>query len=259
VDQGGIVEFPAQPGEFVWDKSTEPSIFYGPLGENLKKTWEVLKKRFTMGGDTAKDQRIYYFNIKEIIGNKYGTASPVPFRVVDERAAIDMDIAIRCFGEYSYRITNPMLFYKNVCGNISQAYLRSEIDSQLKSELLTALQPAFARISEMGVRYSAIPGHTTELAKVLKEELSEQWKEYRGIEIQRVGVSSVKASEEDEQKIKEMQQDAAYMDPRRAAAYTVRTDGQAKVAAASNAAGAATGFMGMGMAPPGWNRPSGSC
>ncbi len=249
VEQGFIVDLCAEPGEYTYDASTEPSLLDGgKLGDNIKAVFGNIGKRFAFGGVAPKDQRVYYFNTKEIIGNKYGTASPVPFRVVDERAAIDIDIAIRCFGEYSYKITNPMLFYKNVCGNISSAYQRTEIDSQLKSELLTALQPAFARISEMGVRYSAIPGHTQELAKALKEELSEQWKEYRGIEIQRIGVSSVKASEEDERTIKQMQQDAAYMDPRRAAAYTVRTDGQAKVAAASNAAGAATGFFGMGMA-----------
>ena len=249
VEQGFIVDLCAEPGEYTYDASTEPSLLDGgKLGDNIKAVFGNIGKRFAFGGVAPKDQRVYYFNTKEIIGNKYGTASPVPFRVVDERAAIDMDISLRCFGEYSYKITNPMLFYKNVCGNISSAYQRTEIDSQLKSELLTALQPAFARISEMGVRYSAIPGHTQELAKALKEELSEQWKEYRGIEIQRIGVSSVKASEEDERTIKQMQQDAAYMDPRRAAAYTVRTDGQAKVAAASNAAGAATGFFGMGMA-----------
>ena len=248
VEQGFIVDLCAEPGEYQYDASSEPSLLDGgKLGDNIKAVFGNIGKRFTFGGVAPKDQRVYYFNTTEIIGNKYGTASPVPFRVVDERAGIDMDIAIRCFGEYSYKITNPMLFYKNVCGNVTKAYLRSEIDSQMKSELLTALQPAFARISDMGVRYSAIPGHTMELANALKEELSAQWKEYRGIEIQRIGVSSVKASEEDEKRIKEMQQDAAYMDPRRAAAYTVRTDGQAKVAAASNAAGAATGFMGMGM------------
>ena len=141
VQQGAIVEFCAQAGEFVWDKSTEPSIFYGNLGDNLKGTWEVLKKRFALGGDPGTDQRVYYFNTKEIIGNKYGTASPVPFRVVDRNIGLDMDIAIRCFGEYSYRLADPMLFYKNVCGNVAGRYTRSEIDSQLKTEFLTALQP----------------------------------------------------------------------------------------------------------------------
>ena len=155
------------------------------------------------------DQRIYYFNTKELVGNKYGTPSPVPFRVVDQRAGIDIDIAIRCFGEYSYRITNPILFYTNVCGNVEEGYTRDEIDGQLKSELMTALQPAFAKISDMGIRYSALPGHTMELAEALNDVLSAKWGKLRGIEIVSFGVSSVKASEEDEQMLKEMQRNAA--------------------------------------------------
>ena len=249
VEQGKVVDVCAEPGEYTYDMSTEPSIFTGDLGENIKASFQNMGKRFTFGGEPPKDQRVYYFNTKELIGNKYGTPSPVPFRVVDQRAGIDIDIAIRCFGEYSYKLVNPLLFYTNVCGNVSDEYNRMELDSQLKSELLTALQPAFARISEQGIRYSALPGHAQELASALKEELSAQWRDFRGIEIQRVGVSSVKANEEDEQMIKEMQRNAAFMDPTRAAAHLVGAQGAAMQAAASNPnAGPAMAFMGMGMA-----------
>ena len=148
VEQGKVVDVCAEPGEYTYDMSTEPSIFTGDLGENIKASFQNMGKRFTFGGEPPKDQRVYYFNTKELIGNKYGTPSPVPFRVVDQRAGIDIDIAIRCFGEYSYKLVNPLLFYTNVCGNVSDEYNRMELDSQLKSELLTALQPAFARISE---------------------------------------------------------------------------------------------------------------
>ena len=249
VEQGKVVELCAVPGEFIFDSSTEPSIFAGDLGTSIVDTFKTIGKRFTFGGDTAKDQRVYYFNTKELVGNKYGTPSPVPFRVVDERAGIDIDIGIRCFGEYSYRRSNPILFYTNVCGNVAQDYKRSEIDSQLKSELLTALQPAFARISEMGIRYSALPGHTTELSNALNQELSSKWHDLRGIEIVSFGVSSVKANEEDEQMIKEMQRNAAFMDPTRAAAHLVGAQASAMQSAASNPnAGPAMAFMGMGMA-----------
>ena len=159
VQQGQIVEFTAEAGEYTWNSSTEPSIFYGDMDNTLANTWETMKRRFTFGGDTGKDQRVYYFNLKEIMGNKYGTPNPVPFRVVDHNIGLDMDISIRCNGEYSYKITNPMLFYKNVCGNVQSEYTRSQFDSQLKTEFLTALQPAFAKISAMGIRYSALPGH----------------------------------------------------------------------------------------------------
>ena len=249
VEQGAIVEFCAEPGEFVWDSSTEPSIFYGGLGNGIKATWEQLKKRFTLGGDTGKDQRVYYFNTKELIGNKYGTANPVPFRVVDRNVGLDMDIGIRCFGEYSYRMSDPMLFYKNVCGNIASEYTRDRIDSQLKTELLTALQPAFAKISEMGIRYSALPGHTTELASVLNDVLSEQWKKLRGVEVVSVGVSSITANEEDEKMIKELQRNAAFRDPKMAGAHLVGVQAAAMQAAAANEnAGAFMGFAGMNMA-----------
>ena len=252
VDQGGIVEFTAQPGEFVWDKSTEPSIFYGSLGDNLKKTWEVLKKRFTLGGDTGKDQRVYYFNIKEIIGNKYGTANPVGFRVYYPNINLDTEIGIRCFGEYSYKLTDPMLFYKNVAANVSGDYTRDRIDSQLKSEFLTALQPAFARISDMGIRYSALPGHTMELADSMNEVLSAKWSELRGISIVSVGVSSVNANPEDEERIKKLQNAAASTYGTMAVGEAMLNASQAGGTDGTGDANGSGGFMGLaGMAMAG--------
>ena len=249
VDQGKVTEFCAEPGEFNYDASTEPSLFYGKLGKNILDTFKNIGKRFTFGGEAPKDQRVYYFNTKELIGNKYGTPSPVPFRVVDQRAGIDIDIAIRCFGEYSYRICDPILFYTNVCGNVSGDYTRDRLESQLKTELLTALQPAFAKISEQGIRYSALPGHTMEMADALNDVLSSKWRNLRGLEIVSFGVSSVKASEEDEAMLKELQRNAAFMDPTRAAAHLVGAQASAMQAAANNQnAGPAMAFMGMNMA-----------
>ena len=248
VEQGKIVELCAEPGEFVYDTSTEPSIFSGDLGDALMATFKNIGKRFTFGGEAPKDQRVYYFNTKELIGNKYGTPSPVPFRVVDQSAGIDIDISIRCFGEYSYRIANPILFYTNVCGNVSESYTRDKLEGQLKTELLTALQPAFAKISDMGIRYSALPGHTLELSQALNEVLSGKWRDLRGLEIVSFGVSSVKASEEDEQMLKQMQQAKAYMNPGMAAANLARAQATAMQDAAKNQGGAAMAFMGMNMA-----------
>lgn len=250
VESGKVVELCAEPGEFVYDSGTEPSIFYGHLGENIKKSFAEMGKRFTFGGEPAKDQRVYYFNTKEIIGNKYGTPSPVPFRVVDNNIGLDVDIAIRCHGEYSYKITNPMLFYTNVCGNVEDTYVRETIDSQLKTELLTALQPAFARISDMGIRYSSLPAHTMEIGDALNNVLSSKWRDLRGIEIVVFGVSSVNASEEDEKMIKEIQRNAAFRNPTMAAAYMVGAQAQAMQDAAKNEGGmgAMGGFFGMNMA-----------
>ncbi len=250
VDNGKVVEICAEPGEFTYDTSTEPSIFSGDLGESIVGTFKNIGARFTFGGQPGKDQRIYYFNTKEILGNKYGTPSPVPFRVVDQNIGLDIDISIRCFGEYSYKIIDPMLFYTNVCGNIGEDYNRAEIDGMLKTELLTALQPAFAKISAMGVRYSALPGHTMELADALNEVLTSKWTELRGLKIQSFGVSSVKANEEDEAMIKELQRNATFRNPTMAAAHLVGAQASAMQDAAKNESGmgAMMGFMGMNMA-----------
>ena len=249
VEQGKIVEVCAEPGEFVYDASTEPSIFAGSLGASIGAVFKNIGKRFTFGGEAPKDQRVYYFNTKELVGNKYGTPSPVPFRVVDRNVGLDVDISIRCFGEYSYRISNPLLFYTNICGNVTGEYTRDKIEGQLKTELLTALQPAFAKISDMGIRYSSLPGHTMEMAQALNEVLSSKWRDLRGLEIVSFGVSSVKASEEDEKMIKELQRNAAFRDPTMAAAHLVGAQAAAMQSAAANEnAGPAMAFMGMNMA-----------
>ncbi len=249
VDQGRIVDVCAEPGAYQYDASTEPSVFSGSLGDSIMEVFKVLCKRFTYGGEAPKDQRIYYFNTKEIVGNKYGTPTKIPFRVVDRNIGLDMDISISCFGEYSFRLSNPLLFYTNVCGNITSDYTVSQLQSQMRTELLTALQPAFARISELGIRYSSLPGHTPELADALNAELSPKWREFRGIEIVSIGVSSVKANEEDEKLIKELQRNAAFKNPAMAAAHLVGAQASAMQAAASNeGTGAAMGFVGMNMA-----------
>ncbi|MBR1670771.1 MAG: SPFH domain-containing protein [Butyrivibrio sp.] len=249
VDQGQITEICAEAGEFVYDTSTEPSLFYGDLGENIVNSFKQFYKRLSFGGGAPKDQRVYYINTKDIIGNKYGTVNPVPFRVVDANVGLDMDIDIRCHGEYSYRIIDPVLFYKNIVGNVDGEFKRDRIDSQLKSELLTALQPAFARISEMGIRYSALPGHTTEISDALNEILSKKWTGTYGIKISNFGISSVNASEEDEKTIKELQRAGALKNPNMAAATLVGAQAQAMQDAARNTAtGPMMAFAGMNMA-----------
>ena len=249
VDQGKIVDFCAEPGEYIFDLDAEPSLFYGDLNtDKLKAVLKATFDRFAFGGQAGRDQRVYFFNMKELTGNKYGTPTAVPFRVVDNNIGLDIDVGIRCFGEYSYRITNPMLFYVNVCGNVEGDYTRDEIDGQLKSELLTALQPAFARISEKGVRYSALPGHALEIADALNEVLSAKWADLRGIEIVSFGVNSVTANPEDEAMIKELQRNAVFRNANMAAAHMVGAQAQAMQDAAKNAGGAMNGFMGMNMA-----------
>lgn len=248
VEQGAIVEVCAEPGEFVFDTSTEPSIFYGGLGKGILNTFKTIGKRFTMGGDTGKDQRVYFFNTKHIPGNKYGTQNPVPFRVIDQRVGIDFDIEVRCNGEFIYQITDPLLFYKNVCGNVTEAYNKQKLESSLRMELLTALQPALGKISSLGVRYSEIVNHTSEIRDALSEELTKNWTELRGISIVSFGINSVTISEEDRKKINKAQEAAIYSNPMMAGGMMASATAEAMNTAAGNSAGAMTGFMGMGFA-----------
>ncbi len=248
VEDGRVIDACAEPGAYTYDTRTSPSVFGGTFVEGLKGIAREAWRRFEFGGGTGRDQRIYYVNIKEIPGNKYGTPNPVPFRVVDRNIGLDVDISVRCNGEYSYRIVNPMVFYANVCGNVGYVYTRDQIDSMLKSELLTALQPAFARISDMGIRYSALPGHTMELSDALNAVLSKKWTELRGIMVYSLGVNSVTASKEDEEMIKQLQKSAVMRDPNMAAATLVGAQADAMRMAAGNKNGAMSGFMGMGMA-----------
>ena len=248
VENGKVIDVCAEPGAYEYDTKTSPSVFGGKFLEGLKgvakETWE----RFQFAGGTGKDQRIYYFNLKEIMGNKYGTATPIPFRLIDTNINMDMDISIRCNGEFSYRVVNPMLFYTNVCGNISKSYDRSEIDSMLKTELLTALQPAFGRLAETGIRYSMLPNHTMEIADHLNETLSKKWTELRGLEVVSFGINSISIPKEDEDMIKQAQKKAMMKDAAYATATLKDAAAEAMVAAAKNSAGAMQGFMGMNMA-----------
>ena len=249
VESGKVVEVCAEAGEFVYDTGTEPSIFYGNLGENIKKSFAEIGKRFTFGGEPAKDQRIYFFNTKEIMGNKYGTPSPIPFRIMDQAIGFPLDIKIRCHGEYSYKITNPLLFYTNVCANVKDCFTRDEIDGQLKSELLTALQPALFKISQNNIYYAAIPAYTMQLSGELNELLSSKWRDRRGVEIVEFGVSGVNATEEDEARITEYQRSTAMgRNADMLRGHMAGATAQAMNTAAANENGAMTGFMGMGMA-----------
>ena len=248
VENGKIVEVCAEPGQFTYDTSIEPSIFAGSLGESIKQTFKEIGKRFTYGGDTGKDQRVYYFNTKEIINNKFGTPNPIPFRVVDSKIGLDIDVSVRCSGVYSYRIANPLLFYTNVCGNITQEYTRDKIDTQLKPEFISALQPAFGRLSELELRPNQIVTHNTDLEAALNTVLTEKWNNLRGLQVVSVALGSVTLPEEDQELIKQAQRTAMLKDPTMAAATLTGAQADAMKTAAGNSAGAMTGFLGMGMA-----------
>lgn len=248
VENGKIVEACAEPGQYTFQSDVSPSLFAGNFTEGLSEAFDMIAKRFLHGGIAGVDQRVYYFNIKEIMDNKFGTAQPVPFRVVDKNIGLDIDVSLRCNGVYSYRIINPLLFYANVCGNVEEEYTRDEIAKQLKTEFISALQPAFSRISELEIRPNALPGHTEELAAAMNEALDEKWKKLRGISVISVAINSISLAEEDMELIRQAQKVSMMRNPAMAAATLVEAQAEAMKNAASNANGAMAGFMGMNMA-----------
>ena len=248
VEQGKVVEICAEPGEYTYDTSTEPSIFSGKFGESLVNTFKILGKRFTYGGDTGKDQRVYYFNTKEILDNKFGTINPIPFRVVDTNIGLDIDVSIRCSGTYSYVICDPIVFYSKIAGNVADEYTKDELDSQMRREFVSALTPSIGKLSALGIRPSAITAHTNEIEDELRNQLSAEWKEGRGIEVKSIALNPIDLPEEQAKLITDAQRAAILRDPTMAAATLVSAQASAMEAAANNSAGAMTGFMGMGMA-----------
>lgn len=248
VEDGKIVEVCAEPGQFTYDTSTEPSIFSGTLDEAIQTTFKLIGKRFSLGGDTGHDQRVYYFNTKELLDNKFGTPNPIPFRVVDANVNLDTDVDLRCSGVYSYRIADPLLFYTNVCGNVESEFTKEDIDTQLKAEFVNALAPALGKISSLGIRPSELPGHYTEITSALQEQLSQQWGQARGLALVSIALNPITLSQEDSDRIKAAQTAAAYTDPAMGAGVMAQAQAQAMKDAANNPNGAMAGFMGMGMA-----------
>ena len=249
VEQGKVVEVCAEPGEYTYDSSTEPSIFAGSLGKSILDTFKTMGKRFTYGGDTGKDQRVYYFNTKEIMGNKFGTPSPIIFEVINKNIGFSRTVNVRCNGVYSYVISNPILFYTKVCGNVEYAFTRDAIDEQMKTEFISALQPAFGALAELELRPAQIPGKVNELKKAMNEALRAEWVESRGISVEKIALNPITLNPEDMKKIQDME-DAVAMGSNAAmmAGRMTTATANAMETAAGNSAGAMTGFMGMGMA-----------
>ena len=249
VEQGKVVEICAEPGEYTYDTSTEPSVFAGKFGESLKESFKTLGKRFTYGGDTGKDQRVYYFNTKEIMDNKFGTPSPIIFEVVNKRIGMSRTVNVRCNGVYSYVISDPLLFYTKVCGNVQHAFTRSQIDSQMKTEFISALQPAFGALAALELRPAQLPAKVNELKQAMNEALRCEWVESRGITVEKIALNPITLNPEDMQKIQDME-DAATMgsNPFMMSGRMTAATANAMETAAGNQSGAMNGFIGMGMA-----------
>ncbi len=249
VEQGKVVEFCAEPGEYTYDTSTEPSLFTGGFGKGILDTFKTIGKRFTYGGDTGKDQRVYYFNTKEILDNKFGTPSPIIFEVVNKRIGMSRTVQVRCNGVYTYVISDPLLFYTRLCGNVEYEFTRDQIDAQLKTEFVDALQPAFGALAELELRPAQIPAKANELKAAMNNALKQEWIDNRGISVEKIALNPITLTPEDMKKINQME-DAASLgsNPFMMAGRMTDSTANAMETAAGNENGAMNGFIGMNMA-----------
>ena len=240
VENGKIVDFTTEAGAYTYDTGTEPSLFDSGFS-GLKESFAKVGKRFTFGGQPENDQRVYFINTKEIMNNKIGIGD-VPFR----DSEFNFTIKIQGYGTYSYRITNPVMFYTNVCANVADVYKKISIDEQ--TEVQSSLQPALGRIALKGIAYDQLPLYTKEIANELNTELTADWNELRGISIVSVAFASITVDGESAEKISRMQEARAFSDPSLLGARLGTAQANAMESAAKNTNGAVNAFMGMGMA-----------
>lgn len=244
VENGRIIDFTAEQGGYMYYSQTEPSLFCGEFGENIKTTFEQLKTRFSFGGQASNDQRVYFINTKEIMNNRFGFGN-VPYR----EAEFNMTIHLKGYGTYSFKIVDPLLFYSNVSGNVSEAFKTEQIEALLKSEMQHAMLPVFAKLAKEKICYDALALKIDDFMLALKEELSSEWKNKRGIEIQSVAFHSISPDEESVDKIRELQESRVYSDNKAMLGARVgAAQANAMEAAAENPSGAVNGFMGLHMA-----------
>lgn len=248
VDQGAIVDICAQPGEFIYDSSTEPSIFYGSLGESLGDSFKSFGRRVSFGGDVGKDQRVYFVNIKQISGNKYGTQQPIPFRLYYPNLNIDRPVQLRCSGEYVFKITDPVLFYKEEAGNVVSEYEKSDlVQNTLRPEFVNALRSVLGDYAQKGIRYDELTYHSEEICTALQEKLSQKWTETRGITLVSIELSP-SIPEKDLESIQKFSDKQYYNNMQNAFGALVESQAEGTMMAAQNKGGAMLGFMGMNMA-----------
>lgn len=259
VEDGKIVELTCEPGRFVYDTSSEPSIFTGEFGQSLKDTFKQIGKRFTFGGSTGKDQRVYFINIKPIENNLFGTYTPIPFRFVDKNVGADIDLHVRCRGRFSYTIDNPIVFYTRIAANVQDCFTSDQLLDQLRAEFVTYLQAAFAPISSRGVRPSDLLGETIELVDEMNKLLKEKWLEMRGLKIFSVAFESISVPDDEQKILTKLQETKVFTNSQMAAANFAQAQADALRAAASNEnAGAFMAFAGMNMANATGNMMSGA-
>lgn len=237
-DSGRILDATAEAGIYTFDSSTSPSLFAGQFADTFKEAWQ----RFTYNGQAAKEQAIYYVNVKEIQGNKFGSQTPIPY---DD--PVYRGIYIRYFGSYTFKISNPLLFFQNVVGNVSDTYTKEQLMEQSDAEFVTELDTSIGRCAAEGIKYNRLTLEQSKLAGFMNDALDEKWRQLRGIEVVSVALEKITPDDESRERIQKFDNAAMYSQQEFAAGRMVEATAAAMEGAANNANGAATGFMGLGM------------
>jgi len=244
VDSGKVIDVAAEAGAYEWEENSAASIFAGDFGDIFKE----FGRRFTFGGEKPVQQRVYFVNTKDIVGLKFGTPSPIPFRILDNNVGLDMDTTLKCNGNYSMRVSDPTQLYVSLAGNVKDEYTIEDIQDQLRATFVAALQPALGKLTNLGVRPSAIPSYTKEMSEAMGEELNSDWTNKYGLAITSVQILTTVIPDEDAATLKELQKTGAFRNQSMAGAALIGAQAEAMKNAASNPNGAMMGFMGMNMA-----------
>ncbi len=239
VDGGKIVDYTAEEGYYTVDNSTVPSLFNGELGEAVRESFN----RIRFGGTTPQAQKVYYINLQEIKGIRFGTTNPVNYF----DTFYNSELFLRAFGTYSIKVIDPVKFYSEVIPKSADRVAVKDINEQYLSEFLGALQAAINQLSADGVRISHVTSKSVELSRYMADILDEDWKELRGIEVVSVGLAGLSYSEESQKLINLRNQGAMLSDPNVREGYVQGAVARGMEAAGSNANGSMAGFMGMGV------------
>ena len=239
VDGGKVVGYTAEPGYYKVDNSSMPSLFNGQFGESVKETFN----RVRFGGGTPQKQQVFYVNLQEIKGIKFGTRMPINYFDMFYNA----ELFLRAHGTYSIKIVNPLQFYAEVIPRNKEHVDIDEINEQYISEFMEALQAAINQMSAEGTRISFVTSKAMELGKYMAKILDEDWNRMRGMEIQSVGIASISYDEKSQELINTRNEGAMLSDPSIAQGYMVKNLSEGVKNAGSNEAGAMQGFLGVGM------------
>lgn len=246
VDNGKVVEFSSEPGEYIYDNSSEPSIFAGNLGTSILDSIKTIGSRITFGGQAARDQRVYYVNLLTVTGNKFGSSNTK--KITDEKYGI---IEVTFYGEYAYRVDDPVALVGNLLGTNAKETITFEevMGSQMKQEFIEQVTRAISEVMRIKkVSIGDVGLHGSDISDQMNAILSDSWKAKYGIVVTDVAMGDINISEASLARINKIDDATIFSDAKLQSGLMATASADALVNASKNEAGAMAGFVGMGMA-----------